>query len=184
MRRRVFVVREDEVATASLNIESGADTTQSDCGHSMCQPGLPGPNGDGQLGSPGRCARHSSASSSSDLPDRSGSPPRSAKAPAWWPGHTPTRSRIAVWHPPGSTRPDTARRRGRTRRRTRELLNEFDHLVDGFGGRHVVAGRDHSQRGHILAEQLRFAIAELAPVDSVAVGTFEQGSSTSVTFCT
>ncbi len=27
--------------------------------HSTCQPGRPSPNGDGQLGSPGRAARHS-----------------------------------------------------------------------------------------------------------------------------
>ncbi len=46
--------------------------------HSTCQPGRPGPNGLSHDGSPGRAFSHTSGSSGSFLPGRSGSPPRSA----------------------------------------------------------------------------------------------------------
>ena len=45
--------------------------------HSMCQPGRPGPHGLGHEGSPSRSPRHTTQSSGSFLPGRSGSPPRS-----------------------------------------------------------------------------------------------------------
>ena len=48
--------------------------------HSICQPGRPGPSAVSQDGSPGRLPRHSSESSGSRLPARSGSPPRSANS--------------------------------------------------------------------------------------------------------
>ena len=48
--------------------------------HSTCQPGLPGPKPDGHEGSPGRAASHTSGSSGSFFPGRSGSPPRSANS--------------------------------------------------------------------------------------------------------
>ena len=46
--------------------------------HSTCQPGRPGPNSDGQDGSPGRCPSHTNGSIGSFLPGRDGSPPFSA----------------------------------------------------------------------------------------------------------
>ncbi len=54
------------------------------------------------------------------------------------------------------------------------LLDEFDDLVDGVGGRDVVLRRQHPQRAHVLAEQLGLAVAEVAPVDAVPVGPLEQ----------
>ncbi len=47
-------------------------------------------------------------------------------------------------------------------------------LGDGFGRRHVVVRGQHAQRRHVLAEQLSLPVAELAPVQTVAVRPLEQ----------
>ena len=60
------------------------------------------------------------------------------------------------------------------RPRRQHLFDEFDHLGDRLGRPDILTRRQHPQRGHVLAEQGDLAIAELAPVDTVARGALEQ----------
>lgn len=54
VRSGELVVRKDQIATTALDVEAASDTTERD-GCALDMPaGRPGPNGDGQLGSPGR----------------------------------------------------------------------------------------------------------------------------------
>ena len=79
--------------------------------HSMCQPGRPGPSGRRPRPARRRGRRHSSGSSGSRLPARSGSPPRSAKSSSIAAAvQVATRSRTAGRRRQGSRR----RRRRRT----------------------------------------------------------------------
>ncbi|CQD20610.1 hypothetical protein BN970_04723 [Mycolicibacterium conceptionense] len=61
---------------------------------------------------------------------------------------------------------------GRTR--GQHLLHQLDHLGDRVGGGHVVVRRQHAQRGHVVAEKLGLPVAEVTPIDAVAVSPFEQ----------
>ena len=48
-----FVVREDQVVAAAVDVDRVAEEAAGIVEHSMCQPGRPGPHGLGQAGSPG-----------------------------------------------------------------------------------------------------------------------------------
>ena len=54
------------------------------------------------------------------------------------------------------------------------LLDELDDLGHRVGCRHVFAWRQHPQRGHVVAVQRDLAGGEVAPVDAVAIGPLEQ----------
>ena len=57
-------------------------------------------------------------------------------------------------------------------------------LGDGLDRADVVVGRQHPQRGHVVAEQVDLARGQLDPVLAGVRGRSSSGSSTSVTFCT
>ena len=143
--------------------------------HSTCQPGRPGPNGDGQLGSPGRSASHSSASSWSLLPARSGSPPRSANrrqhGVAVVAGLVAElRGGVGAEVHVGVLRivDDVGGAGGE------QLLDDLDDLGHRLGGGHIVTRRQHPQGRHVLAEQVGLPVGELAPADAVTLRTLEQ----------
>ena len=48
-----FVVREDQIAAAAVDIDRRSQIGRAIALHSMCQPGRPGPQGESQVGSPG-----------------------------------------------------------------------------------------------------------------------------------
>ncbi len=139
--------------------------------HSTCQPGRPRPNGESQAGSPGRSACQSRQSSGSRLPARSGSPPRSANS-----------ARIV-----SASRPDTLPKSGSdftakyrspstsyTAPSRCSAAIDLDHLRDRLDRPDVVRRRQHPQRGHVVAEQLRLLLRELDPVDTGLAGALEQ----------
>ena len=55
-----------------------------------------------------------------------------------------------------------------------KLFDHLDHLVDCLGSSDVILRRMHSQCGHIVAEQLGLRCAQFTPVDPVAGGPFEE----------
>lgn len=63
-------------------------------------------------------------------------------------------------------------------------LDERDDAGYGLDGAYVVLGREHPQRRHVLAEEGGLLLGEGGPVDPVAHGPLQGGSSTSVTFWT
>ncbi len=143
--------------------------------HSTCQPGLPGPNGDGQLGSPGRSATQSSGVEFVAL----AGPVGIAAALGEQPQHgVPVVARLVAELRRGvgpevhvrilGVLDDVGGAGGQ------QLLDQLDDLGDGLGGRDVVTRRQHPQRRHVLAEQLGLPIAELTPANTVAGGPFEQ----------
>src|SRR6185437_14765345 len=54
------------------------------------------------------------------------------------------------------------------------LLHQLDDLTNGLGGRHIVVRRQHPERRHVFAEQIRLAGGQLTPVDAVTLGPLEQ----------
>ena len=173
VRGRVLVVREDQVRAAALHVEAHAQTVVSAMTlHSMCQPGRPGRAGCPRTARRPGCPRHSSESSGSRLPARSGSPPRSANSAsmvvavvvrlAAEPGRRGDREVDVLVDAVG-------RAGGRAAAPIASVISR-----DRLDGADVVVRRQHPQRRHVLAEQLDLALGQLDPVLAGLRGPLEQ----------
>ena len=65
-----------------------------------------------------------------------------------------------------------------------EAAHGIRNLPDHLGRRDVVVGRDDAEALHVATEQFGLLRGEGTPVDTGLRGALEEGSSTSVVFCT
>ena len=144
--------------------------------HSMCQPGRPGPRSPpSQAGSPSRAPRHSSGSSGSRLPGRSGSPPRSADSTQHLvAGQVGLVAERAAPPRSRSRRRRCRRRAGTPRRPSSSSRDVRGDRRDRLDRADVVRRRDDPQRLHVLAEQRGLAHRQDHPVLAVAGGALQQ----------
>ncbi len=169
------MVREDQIAAAALDVEPETDAAQSDC----CALDMPAGPAGAERRRPARLARalyppqqrveRIGLSGSLRVSPALGEQPQHGVAVVV--GLVPEH-RVGVGtevHVGVLRVVDDVGRAGR-----QQLLHHFDHLVDGLGGGDVVLGRQHPQGGHVGAEQIGLPGAQVAPVDPVPLGPFEQ----------
>ena len=143
--------------------------------HSMCHPGRPGPNGEGQLGSPGALRAPQQCVELIGL----ARPVRVAAAFGEQREHGVAVVAGFVAELTGGVGAEVhvgelgvVDRVGRPGRQ--HLLDELDDLGYRLSRRHVFARRQDPQRGHVVAVQRNLTSRQVAPVDPVAVGPLEE----------